>query len=173
MCLRDHSIYSVTPVSPRLTPLPNSDPLPSSRLLTWLITANMDVLKQCHSGYESWHLEGSTARAGMVNKMCLSSWFRFGYLMAYYLYITTFSGTYSHPVFFFSMVGLSLANLFLNSSINTPPLSFHFERRLSLYCNNIGHLKRAFGHLEVTLPNRKCKTFTSVGSTSCFCHSLV
>lgn len=85
-------------------------------------------------------------------------------------YITAFSGTYSHPVFFFSMVGLSLANLFLNSSINTPPLSFHFERRLSLYCNNIGHLKRASGHLEVTLPNRKCKTFTSAGSTSCFCH---
>lgn len=54
MCLRDHSIYSVTPVSPRLTPLPNSEPLPSSRLLTWLIMASMDVLKQCHSGYESW-----------------------------------------------------------------------------------------------------------------------
>lgn len=76
----------VTPVSPRLIPFLNSEPLSSSHLLTWLIMANMDVLKQCHSGYESWHLEGSTSREGLVKKMCLSSWFRFGYLLAYYLY---------------------------------------------------------------------------------------
>lgn len=87
MCLRDHSIYSVTPVSPRLTPFLSSEPLPSSRLLTWLIMANMDVLKQCHSGYERWHLEGSTSRAGMMKRMCLSSWFRFDYLKAYYHYL--------------------------------------------------------------------------------------